>query len=295
MLYSYADYERKPMLATEKLGSLLREGCLALFLGAGVSSGFGLPEWKALVARVVDKEDDAEFVKTLASMGEREQARLIDEVDDGTVGYATRVYKALYRDVKSDLMEQLPRSPLLLAVAALITGSCRGRVAAVTTYNFDDLLEQYLSMLGYAVCVRTRPDQLSTRADVEINHPHGLLPQSWDRVSKPQGLVLSEKSYRERRSEIDKGWSAGIEHGLFLKIGLFLGLSGDDSSILDVLKRSRKEIQRSEDYCGYWLMTPTAFSRNAKSIRDVGMCPIRVDREDMASFVLRICQKAAAP
>ena len=97
------------------------------------------------------------------------------------------------------------------------------------------------------VCVRNTPCDLSYRSDVDINHVHGFLPQEWDERRSRGALVLSAKSYRERRAEIDKGWSQQIATRLQSHIGLFLGLSGDDGSLLDIVKRAGKEIRRAED------------------------------------------------
>jgi len=292
MVYSHPDYERDPFLAVGDIARLLHAGSLMLFLGSGVSSGFGLPQWAELVARILEKVDDDEFVEDLEGKSDQDMAKLIDDVDDGSEAYVEKVYNALYSEVAEYLAEQLTRSPLLLAVAALLSGSCRGRISSVITYNYDDLLKQYLRMLGYRVRVRTEPTDFSTWADVEINHVHGYLPQSKQGSSKADELVLSEKSYRKRRSEIDEGWSSCVEHGLYSKSGLFIGLSGDDSAILDVLKRTQKTIKRKEDYIGYWLMTPDAYERNYKDILDVGMCPINLEKEKYPRFVLDVCQKA---
>jgi hypothetical protein len=295
MIYSAEDFEADPLLATDTLGALLRTGVLRLFLGAGVSIGFGLPGWRMLIARTLKREGDAAFLASLQTMGAKEQASLIDELDDESVDYLLMIKDALYRDVSDDLVERLQRSPLLLAVAALITGGLsRGRVESVVSYNYDDLLEQYLEMLGYGVCVRTRPDDVSTRAEVEIDHPHGWIPQGWDGVRQLEQPLLSERSYRARRAEIDAGWSALVEHGLMSKIGLFLGMSGDDSTVLDILARAKKHMRRSSDYyMGYWLLTPDAFTRNSRAIRDVGHCPVRVEKDRIPAFLLRTCQVAA--
>jgi hypothetical protein len=291
-IYGYDDYLRDPFLAAKSVGQLLHNGTLRLFLGAGASSGFGLPEWKLLVARILKKDGDTAFVDSLDGKSSAELCRLLDPVDDKSKAFLLSIHEALYRDIAPTLQEQLLQSPLLLAVAALITGSCRGRVESVITYNYDDLLEQYLHMLGYAICRRTRSDELSTRADLEVNYPHGSLPQSWTATGELPDIVLSEKSYRTRRADIDEGWSAIIEHGLYSKIGFFVGLSGDDSSILDVLRRAQKRLTRNDDYNAYWLLTPDAFERNKDSIRDVGSCPIRLPKERMPEFVFKVCQAA---
>jgi hypothetical protein len=244
------------------------------------------------VARILERGDDAAFVDSLKGKSERDIGRLIDDVDDGTAKYVSKIYEALYGDVPDGLLEQLQKSPLLLAVAALLTGTYRGRIHYVFTYNYDNLLEQYLDMLGYTVRVRTGPTDFSSKSDVEINHVHGFLPQSWTPDSKVPELILSERSYRGRRSEIDEGWSSYVEHSFYSKAGLFLGLSGDDSATLDLFERTKKRIHRSADYNGYWLLTPDAYDRNAGPIGEVGICPIRIEKEKLPTFVFRVCQAA---
>jgi len=263
-----------------------------LFLGAGVSSGFGLPEWKLLVARILGRDGDAQFLSALSGMSDKDMAKLINDVDDGSDTYVRKVHDALYEGAPDDLADLLSRSPLLLAVAALLTGSCRGRINTIITYNYDDLLMQYLRRLGYKVCVRKEPSDFSTWADVEINYVHGYLPQFSDDRSNACDLILSEKSYRDRRANIDKGWSSYVVHGLYSKNGLFIGLSGEDGSILDILDRAQKEITRTIDYTGYWLMTQSAYDRNASEIIRFGMCPIPLAVEEFPKFVFNVCQKA---
>ncbi len=294
MIYSHKDYEAEPFLATGAIGNLLRRGCLNLFLGSGVSAGFGLPEWARLVARLLGRGDDDAYLAELRTKSDKDMGKLLDTIDDETrkVAYLSAVHKALYADVKATLLEQLTQSPLLLAVAALTTGSCRGRVERVFTYNYDDLLEQYLGMLGLGVCIRKAPSEFSTKADVEINHVHGCLPQSWTADLGASELILSGKSYRDRRSEIDSGWSSCVENSMYTKAALLLGLSADDSAVLDVFNRAKKRLARADDYHGYWLLTPDAYARNATEVLGVGMCPIRVEKQEMPKFVFRVCQNA---
>lgn len=293
-IYSYKDYLSDPFRATIELGRLLANSSLRLFLGAGVSSGFGLPEWREFIARVLGKDGDAAFMAELNSTPMVDLRRHLDPVDDGTSKYFNAVHEALYRGVSPNLLEQLQRSPLLLAIAAMMTGAHRGRVDSVVTYNYDDLLEQYLTMLGLAVCRRMRPNDLSTRADVELNYVHGRLPQQWKPSAGDPEIILSEKSYRQRRAEIDEGWPAWVAHGLSSKIALFIALSGDDSSILDVLKRAQKRVNRGTDFTGYWILTPDAFDRNKNDILDVGVCPIQLPKERVPDFIFAICQHAAS-
>ena len=292
--FSWRDFQEDPQRAVPEIGEFLNDGALSLYVGAGASSGFGLPEWKILIARILGKDRDASLLARLDGGSPMELSKLLDSVDDGSLKYVSSVHQALYRDVEKDLLDQLQRSPLLLAVAALITGSCRGNVSSVVTYNYDDLLEQYLAMLGYSVCRRTQPDDLSTRADVELNYVNGYLDQRWSRTAPAPTIVLSARSMRAVRAEIDEGWSEMVVNGLHSKIGLFVGLSGDDNNILDVLERAKKKIKRGQGYNGYWLLTPDAFDRNGGQIADVGACPIRLRKEEIPNFIFMICQAAAA-
>jgi len=291
--YSNTDFAENPFLAAKDIGALLSESSMRLFLGAGVSSGFGLPEWRMLIAKVLGKDGDRDYVKRMPSKSVQDLREEVDEIDSNDEEFRRKVHHALYSELKENLLPQLQVSPLLLAVAALMTGVTRGRVDSVVTYNYDDLLEQYLRMLGLSVCVRTLPTDLSTRSDIELNYVHGRIPQRETITVSPARIILSEKSYRERRSEIDAGWSDYIVHGLYSKIGLFLGLSGDDEAIKDVLKRAQGRITRnSEYYTGYWVLTPNSFNKNQRSILDVGMCPIPLEKDQIPQFMFAICQSA---
>jgi len=293
-IFSHQEYWRDPSLALSTLGALLSSSAFCLFLGAGVSTGFGLPGWKGLIARILKKDTDLEFVEELDRRSVKDLPLLLDEIDDGSLGYLERVHEALYRDASADLSDQLMRSPLLLAVAALMAGAHRGRIATVITYNYDDLLEQYLRMLGLSVCSRLRPDVLSTRADVELNYVHGYLPQHWDAPKfTADALVLSNASYI-KRAAINSGWSASTENLLHSKLGLFLGLSGDDDSMLVTLTKVKNQIARSQDYIGYWILTPDAFARNKNRILRTGACPIPVDKDEIPKYLFKVCQAATA-
>lgn len=96
---SHSDYVRDSFLAAKDIGGHLHNGCLVLFLGSGVSSGFGLPSWPHLVARILGKDDDKDFLESLADKKDQELALLIDPVDDGSEAYVQKVHSALYSQV----------------------------------------------------------------------------------------------------------------------------------------------------------------------------------------------------
>jgi hypothetical protein len=39
-------------------------------------------------------------------------------------------------------------------------------------------------------------------------------------------------------------------------------------------------------------MSPRAFEENSDAILEVGMCPIKVEKDETAKFLLRVCQVA---
>ncbi len=291
-IYSFPDYDREPTLAKGELGRLLRLGAIRLFLGAGASMGFGLPSWQLLIARVLQQDTNSDFMSTLPTKEPESLCRMVDAVDDGSETYARKVHEALYRDVPADLVAQFAQSPLLLAAAALVTGTDRGRVDSIVTYNYDDLLERYLRMLGFSSCVRSTPSDLTTRAHVEIGYVHGRLAYTGQDFGRLD-IVLSEKSYRARRSEIQEGWAAIVVHGLCSKIGLFIGLSGNDQSMLDVMERAKNRVARGQNYNGYWILTPNAYEQNKDRILSVGMCPLRFSKEEIPRFLFSVCEQAA--
>jgi hypothetical protein len=292
---TYDDYKRNPFLAAPDIGRLVRNGCLNLFLGAGASAGFGLPEWPRLVSRIVDGRDDDALVEQMKKRSEDEQAKLVNAVDTEDEAYYGRVHHALYDGVADKLLEQLTRSPLLLAVTALLTGTCRGRIRQVFTYNYDDLLEQYLKILGHEVCTRVNPTDFSTWADVEINHVHGYIPQSWEVGQPTTKIILSSKSYRDKRISIGEEWSRIVEDSFYMRPALMVGLSGDDSSIVDVFALARKKIQRPEDYHGYWILTPEAYAKHMDTLThdNVKHCPICLPKDKIPQFIFAVCQEAA--
>lgn len=290
---SFDHYINDPNLAARDIGELLGVGSLSLFLGAGVSQGFGLPSWPQLVARLIGRGNDKQFIRSLRKKSDTEVARLVDDVDSGDASFASKVHSALYEGSDADLSDRFVASPLLSAVTALFSGSCRGRVRTVVSYNYDDVLERYLRFYGFRVSVRRWPSDLTRWADVEVNHPHGFLPRDEDFEDWSGEIVLSDKSYRTRRTEINEGWSMAVQQTLQSTIGVFVGLSGDDNSLLDVIKTVSKRVDREEPYCGYWLMTPDAFGRNSQTLLGLNMCPIRLDVSSFAGFVSRVCEAAA--
>lgn len=294
-----ADFAANPRLAVGPIATCLQDGVLTLLLGAGVSTGFGLPNWFELVMRLAGiQHGSPAYLEYLAryegnALPDQELQELVDRVDDGSTTYLDKVRQALYAQMQPDLARQLSTSPLLLAVAALTTGTTRGRVDVVTTYNFDDVLEHYVQMLGHSVRIRTNESDLVGRADVTINHPHGFVPRDISRSHSTTQPILSAKAYREKRAQIDAGWSDYIAHVLTQKVALFVGLSGRDSSILDLLHRISKRWKADgRRPGGYWILTPSDYDKYGPQIAEENVIPLRFEIDEIPMFIFDVCRRA---
>lgn len=123
------------------LSDELKASRLALILGAGLSVPFKMPSWDALV----DSCCAAAAVKIgVPRPDNRDLAEEVRVACKSYADYLDLVRKQLYAG-RSVSMDALTANRTLSAIAALAMSSVRGNVGNVITYNFDDLLELYLS------------------------------------------------------------------------------------------------------------------------------------------------------
>ncbi len=276
--------------AAIRLAHHLREGELALIIGAGASRGVGLPLWSELVqecvkrggipSRAVDSSTPNSDLRSL--MEEIEQSRTGDE-------YRSLVREALYAGV--EYTDAIIRERLLIAFGALLMGSRRGKIRVVINFNFDDVLEWYLGLHGFETQVVPKLPALIRETDVVIYHPHGFLPKERDSGSASQFLVLSQYSYDERLGSDRDPWLAFTKDTLLGKVGLFVGLSGDDPTLGPTLVDVKRRIG-SDRPTGFWLFGPTDCDLGEFERRNI--VPVRLGNYDeIASFLLRVCQIAS--
>lgn len=224
---AWRDWERLRIF----LGSLLTRQQICLFLGAGVSAPFGLPNWEELVSGLAKQFGVAD---TNASLTIEERAELIVTtagLSDGTL--ARSVHKTLYHEFDRDL-RSLRKSDLLSALGSLAMGGRRGRVRSVVTFNYDDVLETYLSYHGFSVASTDAMPSLATCSDVEVYHPHGLLPLALD-DQKAYKVLITRKHYDEVLGK-PTPWRNLLGHLLSTHLSVFVGLSGSDTHLSQLLQ-----------------------------------------------------------
>ena len=233
-----------------------RDKRLVLFLGAGVSASYGLPEWKDLVLQLllpdgwadpVDRirlnamnqwfVEEFEYDPTVVARGIREEIRAEitnahEQLEAGALEldverrFLLRLRHTLYAH------ETRPKAgarTTLSAVADLIARSApSGNVAAVITPNFDDLLERELKARGIRSVSVWQWDQRSAPG-LRVVHSHGFIPRRG--ALGGQSIVLAEDEYHRLITSSYHWASTELAHYLRTHTVLFIGASLTDPDL----------------------------------------------------------------
>lgn len=316
------------------LGRVLNWGGLAFFIGAGISKVVDLPMWKELNAKIVEKAplvlaarfpeiwrdafaerlpnaDDVEGhddvseemdriervcseCETLASHGV--------EKDDKLIGTAPSwheiVRQALYEEAtRYDFKAMF--HPELVSLCSLMMGSRRGHIREVVTFNYDDLIQSYLTLQGH-LCnvVSPLPFRLSPNSGTTFYHPHGYLPLQDEQDRESPFIVLSEQSFRQVRSGMNdhaSDWRRLIASILSMRVGLFVGISGKDKILELYFDEAQKLARKLKD--GRPLAFAIIIGNDNRSVEDWlrdKIVPLEFSSpNEVARFLAQICQQAA--
>jgi hypothetical protein len=283
-----------PEMAIPYLAHHLRQGSLALALGAGISRYLNLPVWFELVNHC---SKDTKFTKETPVRDLTDRMEEIEgEHSEGgkpnkgrSPEYRALVLQALYKDVEYD---KALKSDLLLGLGALLIGSRRGSVTEVINFNFDDVLEWYLYLHGYDINVVSTLPALRTAADVTIYHPHGFLPFH-EEFQKSDFLIFSQESYDAKMGNLLEPWTDLTRMILKSKIVLFVGLSGTDETFGPIFKNVQDSLGNSRR-TGVWLFTKKDEPRKLDKLETRNFITLVLkDHEEWPNFLLKICQAAA--
>jgi hypothetical protein len=215
----------------EHLGWQLGRGRIALVLGAGISTGFGLPDWDSLLTELYKNHDD-EPREGADAKQVAEEFRLKYFSDD-TSGFLDEVQETLYRGAKTTF-RALHAQSTLGAIGAFVMASQRGSVSKVITFNWDNILELFLRYNGLVVQSVFEERHWAEACDVTIYHPHGFLPN--DRSEeRSSDIIFDRKSYSVFAAGSGRQWREIVERILLTHTCLFVGLSGRDDNLDSML------------------------------------------------------------
>ena len=219
---------KKPSLR-EKFYSLNQEGALALFVGAGISVGCGLPNWQKLLFHVAEKMWKSDPL--LGDLISKENQII-------TARYARKRNKKNFNAIVSDCLynNDIQISKDLLAIAG-------SGIKRICNFNFDDLLEEAFSTEGIKANVILEGKSYDPLSDeVTVFHPHGFIERTAtiDELENTN-LVLSEDDYNSLYSN-PYSWANILQISLLTNYSVvFVGMSLSDPNIrrlLDVVRNN---------------------------------------------------------
>ncbi len=279
------------------LASNLNEGNVVLFLGAGTSKGFGLPDWVSLVnglrRRVGLSELDA--VTSTAQNLQHGADEVLDEIDNNVGKLISYIEEELYPNFDNLSITDVFDNHLLVAISALLMGGKRGRVTRVITLNYDSMLEWFLSLFGFVVkTIHTLPE-LEGSEDVRIYHPHGFVPIPNKNMKSSDFIILGLDSVNTRWGEIGEPWLEMTRHLLNTGLCLFIGMSENtlsDAALAPLFNNCGKKCMGVRPL-GIWLLGHDISLAISKQYARNNIVPVVLSSySDIPEYLLKICQEA---
>lgn len=244
-------------------------GQFSMFLGAGVSSSAGMPDWYTLLNSLFVSYLTNEFnnSETMSDDDIRQIVTRLNGVDEPSALMAARYLRKglskessevrlftntitdnLYklRDTKKDISSNLIKSISNLCMPRR-TGA---RVRSVVTYNFDDLLERELEGRSIRHHSIYTDNELSDPDELPIYHVHGFLPENKSKYEylDKSTLVFSEEGYHQIYSD-SYHWSNLVQlYNLRENNCLMIGLSMTDPNLRRLLDISARNVEQARHF-----------------------------------------------
>jgi hypothetical protein len=251
------------------------------FLGAGVSSSAGMPDWNTLLNSLFVSYLTKEFnsTQTISDEDIKQIVFRLNDVDEPSALMAARYLRKgltkeateeqifintisdnLYklRDTKKDISSKLIKSISNLCMPTQ-TGA---RVKSVVTYNFDDLLERELDSKSIRHHSIYKENELSDPDELPIYHVHGFLPEDKTKYAslEKSTLVFSEEGYHQIYSDAYH-WSNLVQlYTLRENNCLMIGLSMTDPNLRRLLDISARNIEQTRHFTFMRRLTIDEFS-----------------------------------
>lgn len=273
------------------LAKRLSQRRLSLFLGAGVSAAFALPQWTELIDNLY-REARVNRPASKDNLRDAETLAAKPKYKSNPLEFATDLRKSLYQGFSLDKLKG-EESPMLSALGALVMSSVRGSAVNVVTFNYDDLLETYLRWRGFVVDSVSALPAWNGSADITVLHPHGCLPVDLKRPVT-SGVVVTQKDYDRIVGDAKNYWRQRLTEVLRSTTPVFIGLSGTDSNLTSMLTEVQ-DCHPSKGTDHFWGLRVTALGdANSCAWNERGVHSFEcATHQDIPPFLMEICRKAA--
>lgn len=281
----------------DHLASHLLNGRIALILGAGISKSFGLPDWNDLVKKMYEQKKLTPPKSKKVGLEKQAEQFKVNVCKNDDIIFKNSVQEALYIESKLDF-KNLKSLNTLSSIAALIMASKRGNASNVITFNFDNVLELYLSYYGFVSNSRYKDKHWTLNADVNIYHPHGYIPAPPIKEFS-KDIIFDQESYSKIIGDESNVWRQHVLSILRTHFCIFIGLSGDDSNFDSFLVRARDSHAAIDDGHLFWGLAFLLKDRSkdkANHWTRRGIFPRELSsykNDTLATDLLKICQTAA--
>jgi hypothetical protein len=230
-----------------KLTKALEDKKLVLVLGAGVSMGFGLPNWDTLLQKLmittIEQEQNVSTVLSKLFSNIFAPSPLIagrylqKHYESKSLSFEENVRKILY-----DQLDIEKPSPLMDEIVNICVAPGNSpTLDSIITYNFDDILEQRLSKVGVPVPYKSIYGiGMNPGKHLQIYHVHGFLPHK-GKISENNQITFGESIYHKQYMDI-YSWNNIVQINKFRDFNcLFIGSSLTDPNIRRLLDIARRQ------------------------------------------------------
>ncbi len=211
----------------EKIIDAQNSGKLVVFIGAGLSALFGLPNWKKMALEILEKMHKDQRLITYSSKkqleGEADDPRKLLSIICGLCNNE-EYFKNLIKETLTK--EQTPDNKLEVMINVLNRWN-----APIVTTNYDTILENRMENRDvYSSCKEIEPGQVFK--NTYILHLHGS-------VKEPETMIVTvpeyHKLYHDRRDEYH---AQGVLDLLFHEnTVLFIGYGLSDYEVLEYTQK----------------------------------------------------------
>jgi hypothetical protein len=290
VVQSSKDWQKERNEKIEILKSLYKKGQFSFFLGAGVSSSAGMPDWNTLLnslfvtyltnefdneTKILDTDINQiverlnEIDEPSALMAARYLRKGLDnsvtesEVFNKTITQNLYKLRDTTKKIDSDLIQSIAEMCMPLRTGA--------KVKSVVTYNFDDLIERQLEKQSIRHHSIYTDNEFIDPDELPIYHVHGFLPEdtkAYEALDKST-LVFSEEGYHLMYSD-SYHWSNLVQlSNLRDNHCLMVGLSMTDPNLRRLLDISSRNSDKTRHFAFMKRLTIENFAnKDGKKVID---------------------------